>query len=145
MIRLPPALRGDGLPIEAELVTPVLAVERPDDVLLVRLDDVGLRLGRRDLAAGDRLIELISLRGGDVDEDLGAVAEVLVQLVEVSLVAILGELPGVAHGDVARELESVLHVVAERRLLERGGGLLEAIPLFVEDADVFDVAEELAI
>src|SRR3982751_661587 len=121
IIELPPALRGDGLPIEPELIAPVLALERPDDVLFVGLHDVGLRLGRRDLPAGDGLIELITLRCSDVDEDLGAVAEVLVQLVEVSLVAVLRELPGVPDGDVTGKLERVFDVVSERRLLERAG------------------------
>ena len=36
---LPPALRDDDLPVEPELVTPVLAVERPEDVLFVGLHD----------------------------------------------------------------------------------------------------------
>src|SRR5262245_52258765 len=75
-IELPPTLRGDGLTVKAELVAPVLAVEGPDDVLLVGLDDVGLGLFARDLRARDRRVELISLGGRDVDQDLRAVAEV---------------------------------------------------------------------
>jgi hypothetical protein len=59
-------------------------------VLLVGLHDVRLRLGLGDLASGDRLIELVTLSRRDVDEDLRRVAEVLVELVEVALVALLG-------------------------------------------------------
>src|SRR3954470_2768700 len=108
MRSLPPTLRGDRLSIEPELVTPVLAVERPDDVLLVGLHDVALGLLGGDLGAGDGCVELVALRGVDVDEDLRAVAEVLVELVEIALVALAGELTGVTNGDVPRELQRVL-------------------------------------
>src|SRR5260370_41314186 len=115
MESLPPTLRRDGLPVETEFVAPVLALERPDDVLFVRLHDVPLRLLHGDLGARDRGVELVALRRGDVDEDLRAVAEMLVELVEVPLVALARDLPGVADSDVARELAGVLDVVAERR------------------------------
>src|ERR1700749_4668959 len=94
--KLPPALRRDRLAVEPELVTPVLAVERPDDVLLVGLDDVGLGLLDRDRRSGDRLVELIALRGGDVDEDLRPVAQVLLEVLQVALVARAREVAGVA-------------------------------------------------
>src|SRR5690349_10392719 len=105
MRSLPPTLRGDRLSIEPELVAPVLAVERPDDVLLVGLHDVALRLLGSDLGAGESRVELVALRGVDVDEDLRAVAEVLVELVEVPLIPLASELTGVTNGDVAGELE----------------------------------------
>ena len=69
-----PHFEVDDLPVEPELVAPVLAVERPEHVLLVGLDDaVDLRflLATADLA-DDLLVELVALRRGDVDEDLRA-------------------------------------------------------------------------
>lgn len=51
------ALRSDDLPVETELVAPVLAVEGPEDVLVIGLDNaVRLRLFLRELAAHDLLI-----------------------------------------------------------------------------------------
>src|SRR5579863_5686750 len=73
ILALPPALRGDGLPIKAQLVAPVLAVKRPNHVLLVGLDDVGSSLHHGDLRVGDRLVELVALSGRDVDENFRAV------------------------------------------------------------------------
>src|ERR1700755_2662927 len=94
--------RDDDLAIEAELVAPVLTVERPDDVLLVGTEALQLLgLGLGDLAGDDLLIELVSLGSGDVDDDLFRVAEVFVELVQVALVALAGQRAGVADGEVA--------------------------------------------
>src|SRR5262245_10471259 len=102
------ALRGVFLPVEAELVAPVFAVERPDDVLVVRLDAAGReRLLLRDLPAHDQLIELVPLRRRDVDQDLRGVAEVFVELVEVALVTLARERAGVADRELLREVERV--------------------------------------
>src|SRR5262249_31703807 len=121
------ALRGPFLPVEPELVAPVLAVVRPNHVLVVGLDAAGReRLLLRHLAAHDLLIALVALGRGDIDEDLGRVAQVLVQLVEVALVALAGERARVAHRELAREVQRVGHVAAERRAPERRRRLLEA-------------------
>src|SRR6185312_4414195 len=82
---LPPALRRDRLAVKPELVAPVFALERPDDVLLVGPDDVRFRLLGRDLAVRDRLVQLVTLGRGDVDQDLLAVAELFVQVAQVAL------------------------------------------------------------
>src|SRR5690349_8616405 len=107
------ALRSYDLPVEAELVAPVLSAERPQHVLIVRLDlAVRERLFLRELPAHDLLIELVALGGRDVDEDLRGVAEVLVELIEVPLVALAGERAGVADREIASEAERVGDVAA---------------------------------
>ena len=63
----------------------------------------------------DRLVELVALRGRDVDEDLLPVAELLVQVVEVALVAAARELARVADGELARVVDRVLHEVGDLR------------------------------
>ena len=137
---------SDDLPVEAELVAPVLAVERPDDVLVVGLDDaVRERLLLGDLAADDLLVELVALGSGDVDEDLARVAEVLVELVEVALVALAGELPALRTARSRASCSASLTSLPSGELRNARRRLLEARILLVEDADVLEVAEELAI
>src|SRR5262249_36132659 len=66
-------------------------------------------------------------------------------LVEVSLVTLAGRLTCVSNRDVARELERVLDVVAERRVAEAARRFLEALRLVVERLHVLQVTQELAI
>lgn len=96
-------------------------------MFFVRVDhavDLGVRLG--EFGAGvDRLVELAALGGGDIDEDLGRVAQVLVELVEVALVALLDEVTAALDGEGTGVVEGVLHVIPEVRVLEGVGGLGE--------------------
>src|SRR6185436_9142862 len=89
METLPPARGFDDLSVEAELVSPVLALERPEQMLFVGLhhaEDLGFSLRH----------------------------------------ATLGELAGVLDGDTARQLQRVLHLLAEPRALKLRGSLLES-------------------
>lgn len=94
-------------------------------MFLVRGDDaVDLGLGlAHELARVDGLVELGALGRGDVDEDLGRVAQVLAQLVEVALVALLYELTAALHGKGPGVVEGVLHVVTQGGTLKGVGGL----------------------
>src|SRR5262249_39524485 len=109
------ALRYDHLPVETELVTPVLAPEGPEDVLVVwGHHTVRLRLFLCHATAHHELIELVALGGGDIDEDLGGVAQVFVELVEVSLVAVACQRASVADRQVASEVQRVGDISSER-------------------------------
>ncbi len=92
-----------------------------------------------------RLVELVTLGGRDVDEDLLPVAQLLVEVGQVALVAAACEVARVAHGELARVVHRVLHEVGDLRVLEAARRLLEALLLLVEEAHVLEVAEELPV
>jgi hypothetical protein len=89
-------------------------------VFFVRVNhaiDLGVRLGELG-ARVDRLIEPGTLGSRDIDEDLGRVTQVLVQLVQVALVALLHEVAAAFDGQRTGVVEGILHVVPQGRTLE---------------------------
>src|SRR6266540_2860775 len=69
----------------------------------------------------------------------------LVELVELPLVALASEIACIANSEIARELKAVLHLATERLALEGTGRLLEPTLFLVEDAHVLDVAQHLPV
>src|SRR5690606_22861365 len=130
----------------AELVAPVFTVEGPHEVLVVRVDHAEeLRLGRADLTFGDGLVEQISLRRNDVDQDLVTVTDVLIHLVHVPLVPLTSEPAGSLLRQRLGQLERLLDLRTDGRVLEVRRRLLEPLLLLLEQSHVLDVAEEIAI
>src|ERR1700690_2599957 len=144
-IVLPPALRRDRLAVETKLVTPVLAVERPDDVLFIGFDDIGLRLLGCHEALFELLVEHVALGSGHIHEDLGAVAEILFQVFEIALVPSASEVAGVADGKLAGVMNRIFHEIRHFRPLEAAGRPLEASVFLIEQSHVLQVAKELSV
>src|SRR5690606_9559032 len=144
---LPPTTsRFDDLPIESELVSPILAVERPQNVLRVGLDHAeNLGFGLGDTISGELLIDDVALSGGDVDQDLLAVSHVLVQFLDVAAIARERELSCLWHREITGELQRVAHLLANAGALEARRRLAEPRFLLFQELDVVDVAQQLTI
>src|SRR5262245_46838722 len=138
--------RFDDLAVVTQLVAPVLAVERPDDMLFIRIDTAETEsLFLRPLTSRDFFVQLFALGVGDVDDDLLRAAKVFVQLVEIALVPPARQIAGAFDRRRARDADVVFDVGADGRVAEARGRGVEALELLIQDANVFDVAQELAI
>jgi hypothetical protein len=102
------------LSVETQLITPEFAIERPQNVLFIRCNNTeNLRVSFAHLTRKQLFVEQVALRCRDIDQDLLAVSQVFLQLLNEAAVPRLCEVSGIGHSDLTGFSQPVLDVLAQ--------------------------------